>query len=109
MKIEDIQYIADLTAKFINLPIRPKAKIHHEVRGYAHINKKHFFIPYSALKRGNHYIIYYIVHEVCHFHNGGTHHGAAFRKIEDKALLYWGLKIEREGVYPKKNGVIKLK
>jgi len=107
MTLADIQAIADLTAKFLGLPFRPTARIKDTSRGYAWTRKGWFSIPTFALSRGEDYVIYYTVHEVCHFYGGHLDHGPQFKRIEDRALAYWGLYIKRKKVYPIKNGVFK--
>ena len=102
MTLPDIQAIADLTAKFLGLIIRPKARITKANRGHAWTNKGVFSIPEWAVKRGEDYATYYTIHEVCHFYAGGIFHGPLFKKVEDRALANWGLYIERKKVYPQR-------
>ena len=101
MTLADIQAIADLTAKFLGLPNRPQAHIKATRRGRAHVYTNWFSIPTFALERGDNYIIYYTVHEVCHFFNGGIRHGELFKAVEDRALAHWGLYLKRKKVYQK--------
>lgn len=98
----DIQAIADLTAKYIGLSFRPKAVIKDIRRGFAHTDNGWFSVPKWAFKRGDQYVTYYTIHETCHFYGGGIVHGNVFRKVEDKALSYWGIYLERKKVYPKR-------
>jgi hypothetical protein len=102
MTLPDIQAVADLTAKFLGLSIRPKAEIKKTRRGTALTHRGTFSIPEWALKRGEDYVTYYTIHEVCHFYAGGIHHGPLFKKVEDRALANWGLYIERKKVYPRR-------
>jgi len=101
LKLEDIQGIADLTAKFLNLSIRPRAIIKDTRNGKAYTHKGWFSLPKWAWNRGDRYVTYYTIHEVCHFYAGGIDHGTLFKKVEDKALAYWGSYIKRNKVYPK--------
>ena len=59
MTLSDIQAVADLTAKFLGLIIRPKARITKARRGHAWTNKGTFTIPEWAVKRGEDYATYY--------------------------------------------------
>ena len=102
LKLEDIQTIADLTAKYLGLSYKPKAIIKDTRNGKAYTHKGWFSVPKWAWSRGDRYVTYYTVHEVCHFYAGGIDHGSLFRKVEDKAMAYWGIYLERKKVYPKR-------
>jgi predicted metal-dependent hydrolase len=108
MTLNEIQAIANLTAKFLGLPIKPRAKIKDSKRGYAHTTKGWFSIPKWAFDHGEKFVIYYVVHEVCHFYKGTLYHGKKFCQIEDKALRFWGLYIQRKKVYPEPYAIYKL-
>lgn len=100
----EIQSIADLTSKFIGLTIRPKAIVKKTTRGYAWTDKGWFTMPQWAIDHSEEGAIYLIVHEICHFYKGGINHGTEFASIEDKALDFWGIRIQRtsKNVYAKK-------
>jgi|LakMenEpi03Aug12_release.lakeMendotaPanAssembly.Ray.scaffolds.fasta_scaffold368531_3 hypothetical protein len=104
MSPQEIQSIADLTAKFLGLTIRPKAIIKETSRGYAWTDKGWFTMPQWAIDHSEECAMYIIIHEICHFLNGGLDHGTEFASVEDRALEFWNLKIERtkKNVYAKK-------
>ena len=108
MTLNEIQAIANITAKFLGLPIKPKAEITSNKRGRAYTTKGRFNIPEWAFKHGEKFVIYYIVHEVCHFYGGTLDHGNLFCQVEDRALKFWGLYIQRKKVYPNPQSVFKL-
>lgn len=108
LKLNEIQSIANLTAKFLGLSIRPKAEITSNQRGRAYTTKGRFSIPEWAFEHGERFVIYYVVHEVCHFYGGEIDHGQLFCKVEDRALKFWGLYIQRKKVYPQPFAIYKL-
>lgn len=103
MTRDDLQAIADLTAEGLGLDVRPHIKYLH-VKGGGRASSKtcRITIPRWTAKYGKAYLTYYVVHEVCHFHPGATEHGIIFKMIEDRALAFWDIKIERAKAYPKK-------
>jgi predicted metal-dependent hydrolase len=108
MTLNEIQAIANLTAKFLGLSAKPKAEITSNRRGRAYTTKGRFSIPEWAFDHGEKFIIYYVVHEVCHFYEGTLDHGPKFCQIEDHALRFWGLYIQRKKVYPNPESIFKL-
>lgn len=108
MTLNEIQAIANLTAKFLGLSIKPKGKITQTKRGRAYTTKGYFTIPEWAFKHGEKFLIYYVVHEVCHFYGGTLDHGKLFCQVEDRALKFWGLYIQRKKVYPNPTSIFKL-
>ena len=108
MKLSELQAIANLTAKYLGLSVKPKAKITPNKRGRAYTTKGWFSIPEWAFKHGEKFLIYYVVHEVCHFYGGTLDHGKLFCQVEDRALKFWGLYIRRKKVYPNPNSIFKL-
>lgn len=107
MTLADMQAIADLTAKALGLVDRPRVVLKSIRRGTARWKRGYFTIPEWTKIFGDDYVTYYVVHEVCHFWNGGIYHGPLFREVEDKALAYWGLYIKRKKVYPVNRHVAK--
>lgn len=108
MTLNEIQAIANLTAKFLGLAIKPRAEITSNKRGRAYTTKGWFSIPKWAFDHGEKFVIYYVVHEVCHFYGGTLDHGPTFCKVEDRALKFWGLYIQRKKVYPNPESIFKL-
>ena len=70
-------------------------------RGMARPRRGYFTVPTWAWKYGEHYVMYYTIHELTHFSNGGMRHGDVFKQIEDTLLALFDLEIERKKVYPK--------
>lgn len=108
MQLNEIQAIANITAKFLGLKIKPRAEITSNKRGRAYTTKGWFSVPEWAFKHGEKFTIYYIVHEVCHFYKGALDHGPKFCQVEDRALKFWGLYIQRKKVYPNPESIFKL-
>jgi predicted metal-dependent hydrolase len=108
MTLNEIQAIANLTAKLLGISTKPKAEITTNKRGRAYTTQNRFNIPEWSLKHGERFVIYYIVHEVCHFYGGELDHGPLFCKVEDRALKFWGLYIQRKKVYPNPESIFKL-
>ena len=108
MKLSEIQAIANITAKHLGLSLKPRAEITKNKRGCAYTTKGYFTIPEWAFNHGEKFVIYYVVHEVCHFYGGTLDHGKLFCQVEDRALKFWGLYIQRKKVYPNPYAVYKL-
>jgi predicted metal-dependent hydrolase len=108
MTLNEIQAIANITAKFLGLSNKPRAEITSNKRGRAYTTKGWFSIPEWAFDHGEKFVIYYVVHEVCHFYGGTLDHGKLFCQVEDRALKFWGLYIQRKKVYPNPTSIYKL-
>lgn len=102
LTLPDAQCIANLTAKRLGLKVRPNVQFEENIdRGMAFVEAGEIFLPEHIRTKRVAISTYYIVHEVCHFFNGGLNHGKKFREIEDKALAFWGISVKRgRGPYP---------
>lgn len=101
----DLQGIADLTAKHIGLSIRPRIVITETQDKFAlaYHEADYITIPRHAIESGQSIFIEYLVtHEICHFAPNCANHKKEFRAMEDKALQFWGIGIERKTIYPKR-------
>lgn len=99
MEREDLQAVVDLTAEEFGGESIP-VKIKPTLSGRA--NEQYITLPRWIRRYAEAYQIYYAVHEICHYLVGYEKwHNIEFKKMEDKALAVWGIKIKRAKVYPK--------
>lgn len=108
MTFEEIQCIANLTAKFIGLRERPairivKGKLKGNVMARAFYTLGYIEISDAIFDyRDSIFLHYMIIHEVCHFAPNCGNHKKIFIEVETKALDFWGIGIIRKTVYPKR-------
>jgi len=101
MDLKDLQAIADLTVERLGRAHVPPIRLKNTLRGRA--GKDFISIPLWVI----HYpyplefVIYYVVHEVCHYFYG-FRHDRAFKAGETKTLSLWGLKPIYARAYIKK-------
>lgn len=99
----DLQAVADLTIEaFPGASVKPHIHLKKARGGWCSYVTQNITIPEWTQACGESYIIYYVVHEVCHLLDFKDRHGAQFQRIEDKALKLWGIRIDRLRVYPKR-------
>lgn len=109
MTLQDYKTISELTAEHFGVFKKVDIKVKDVNRGgawkYIGLDKYYIILPKWLEKYDDNYAIYYAVHEICHIialiKNWDWSHGEMFKKIEDEALVLWGLEIERAKVYPK--------
>ena len=101
LKLEDAQAIVNLTAKALGIKKPIRVLFNNDDHATAFTDERFICFPHSAREYPVKLTTYVLAHEVAHFHCGGLHHGLAFRKVEDKALKFWGISINRSnGPYP---------
>lgn len=101
LSLADAQFVANITAKILGLKVRPAVFFDNVERGMAFVEAGQICLPEHLRTKHATISTYYIVHEVCHFINGGLDHGKAFRSYEDKALAFWHISVKRgRGPYP---------
>lgn len=96
----DLQAVADLVTErdraspvAVSLRNTRNGKAYHEFRLVT--------VPMWALKYGDDYTIYYVIHEVAHIVYGKGGHGEGYKAVEDRLLSYWELSIKRARAYPR--------
>lgn len=100
MDTPDLQAVADITAEEIGLSTRPKIEVKDTQCGRARPKTNKITIPLWATKRIEEFVIYYTVHEVCHF-KGGMKHTPRLKKLEQGVLKQWDIMITYAKAYPK--------
>jgi hypothetical protein len=103
---KDLQTVIDLTVEHFKewFPVRPTLYLKELKRnGRANWKTSKISVPLWAVKIGEHYAMYYALHELTHYYNGFlSGHGPLFQSIEDKLLSLWSMSIERAKAYPKR-------
>jgi len=80
--------------------IKPSIEVRPNRRGRYRPYKNLVVIPQWAINTyGEHYLIYYIVHELCHVFYMG--HDTFFKGAEQEVLEYFGITIQYAKAYPK--------
>jgi len=69
-------------------------------KGRANLIKQQFTVPQFALKRGETYLHYYVIHEFTHC-IGYRYHDSVFKAHERQLLALFGIKIDYARAYPK--------
>ena len=101
----NLQVIADdLVAqepRLQNLSVSIKIHLKNIQRGRAKYKTGYISIPLWAVDCGQAYLLYYLIHEICHFmtHNG---HSSQFQQDERHYLAKYGLIPVYKRVYVKK-------
>jgi len=104
LREKDLQAVADLTTEVLGgHPVKVELK---DIKAGYFIHKKNLaVVPEWIFEDGDVWVIYYIVHEVCHQWSNPKEkgmHSQLFKKKEEEGLKAWNIEMERMRVYPKK-------
>lgn len=77
---------------------RPTIEVRNNQRGRYRPLADLIIIPQWATEKGEHYLIYYMVHELTHVFYSG--HDSIFKKAEIETLEYFGINITYRRAYP---------
>lgn len=69
--------------------------------GRANREHTHFSIPEHALKNGEIYLFYYVIHEFTHCYANNPSHDSQFKRAERKLLKLFDIEIDYAKAYPK--------
>ena len=100
LTLTDLQDAANMAAKTLDLVDHPKVLFKNIRVGKCHPKTKTVSVPQWAAKHGDAYLLYYVLHEVCHFIE--MSHNSVFKAAEDKCLQEWELTIVYGKAYANK-------
>ena len=100
LTLTDLQDAANMAAKTLNLVGCPKVLFKNIQAGKCHRKTQSVSIPHWTAKHGDAYLLYYVLHEVCHFID--MSHNSVFKAAEAKCLQEWDLTIVYAKAYPRK-------
>lgn len=96
---------AEKVARFVAKRLRVKLEkvyVKDTARGHAHTGTSSIILPHWLLHRcPKPYIVYYIAHEVAHLYPGTILHEPAFKRVERRALKFFGMGIKYAHAYPR--------
>ena len=99
-KVKDFQVIVDLTIQVLGWSCSiPTIRLKDVQRGTYSPTTNNITLPSWLHNFPEVFQIYYCVHEACH--RKVLNHRHEFKKLERRALAFWGIEIDYKKAYPK--------